>query len=314
MKLNFLDLVNDVATTGELYLVDMKESSDKRYVTCCLLDGTTQKNANMFNTSLADIEKLGVEINSVVTVNITQKSPNAQGIQYVNLQSIYPNKDASVKALNFAKKSEANPEDMYNEILSKVREAKSEGSLVKIVETVYADNKDMLLNSAAGKEMHHDYLGGLLEHTLNIIKACSAICSVYPQLDKEMLVCAAAVHDVGKLIEFQTNPLGTVEYTAAGQLLGHTMYGVIIVDRTASKCAPYNPERVMLLEHMLASHHERIEWGAIKNPSTPEALILASLDNIDAKINMADKLKNQGNVGITNCLGFESKKIYIPVF
>lgn len=314
MKINFLDLKNDTPVTGELYLVDMKDSVDKRYVTCTLLDGAIQKNANYFNTTVADIEKLGITANSVVTVTVLQKSPNSQGIQYINLQSIEPNKDLAVKPIDFAKRAEKDPEDMYKEILNLIKASKKEGSLVKIVEELYDDNKSLLLNSAAGKSMHHDYVGGLLEHSLNIMKACSALCAVYPQLDEELLLCAAAVHDIGKLVEFQTSDLGTAEYTAAGQLIGHVTYGIIMVDRAASKCGEYNAERLMLLEHLIASHHERLEWGSIKFPSTPEAMALASLDNIDAKINMADKLKNLGNLGITDCPGYESKKIYIPTF
>lgn len=314
MKLNFSDLKNDTPSTGELYLVDMKESSDKRYVTCTLMDGSIQKNANMFSTCLKDLEEIGVTANSIVTVTIVQKSPNAQGIQYLNINNISTNKDPNVKSYDFAKKSKNNLEDMYEQILAIVHTGKNEGSLVKIVDELYKENKDLLINSAAGRTMHHDYIGGLLEHTLGMVKSCQAICAVYPQLDEELLVCAAAVHDIGKLIEFQTNSLGAVEYTAEGQLLGHITYGIIMIDRIASKCVPYNPERLMLLEHMVASHHERVEWGAIKNPCTSEAIVLASLDNIDAKINMVDKLKEQGAVGITDCPGFESKKVYIPIF
>lgn len=314
MKLNFSDLKNDIPGTGELYLVDMKESSDKRYVTCTLMDGSVQKNANMFSTCLKDLEKIGVTANSIVTVTIVQKSPNAQGIQYLNINNISINKDPNVKSYDFAKKSKNNLEDMYEQILAIVHTGKNEGSLIKIVDELYKENKDLLINSAAGRTMHHDYIGGLLEHTLGMVKSCQAIGTVYPQLDEELLVCAAAVHDIGKLIEFQTNSLGAVEYTAEGQLLGHITYGIIMIDRIASKCVPYNPERLMLLEHMVASHHERVEWGAIKNPCTPEAIVLASLDNIDAKINMVDKLKEQGAAGITDCPGFESKKVYIPIF
>lgn len=314
MKLNFSDLKNDTPGIGELYLVDMKESSDKRYVTCTLMDGSVQKNANMFSTCLKDLEKIGVTANSIVTVTIVQKSPNAQGIQYLNINNISINKDPNVKSYDFAKKSKNNLEDMYEQILAIVHTGKNEGSLIKIVDELYKENKDLLINSAAGRTMHHDYIGGLLEHTLGMVKSCQAICTVYPQLDEELLVCAAAVHDIGKLIEFQTNSLGAVEYTAEGQLLGHITYGIIMIDRIASKCVPYNSERLMLLEHMVASHHERVEWGAIKNPCTPEAIVLASLDNIDAKINMVDKLKEQGAAGITDCPGFESKKVYIPIF
>lgn len=314
MKLNFSNLKNDTISTGELYLVDMKETAEKKFVTCTLLDGTLQKNANFFNMSIADIEKTGVSVNSVVTVTILQKSPNAQGIQYINIQSIAPCADPSVKSYDFAKRSAEDPADMYKHILKMVKQSESEGSLVRIVEELYRDNESLLLNSAAGKGMHHDYVGGLLEHTLNIMKTCNAICAVYPQLDKELLMCAAAVHDIGKLIEFQTSSLGTAEYTAAGQLLGHIAYGVVMIDRAASKCGSYNAERLMLLEHLVASHHERIEWGAIKNPSTPEAVVLAAIDNVDAKINMVDKIKILGNQGIVDCPGYESKRVYIPVF
>jgi 3'-5' exoribonuclease len=129
---------------------------------------------------------------------------------------------------------------------------------------------------------HHAYLGGLLEHTVAVATLCRAIAGNYPGVDADLLVSAALLHDVGKCDElcFDTS----IEYTDQGRLLGHVVLGVQrvrdAVQRTRARVAP---QRLMLLEHAMLSHHGELEWGSPKRPSTAEALLLHHADNLDAK-------------------------------
>ena len=109
------------------------------------------------------------------------------------------------------------------------------------------------------------------------------LCQVYKTLDSELLLSAVAIHDIAKLKEMQTSPAGEISYTVEGQLMGHLYMGAEMVnDYANSHPGKYDPEKVMLLKHMILSHHLNPEWGAVRGPATAEAQMLHYIDQIDA--------------------------------
>ncbi len=140
----------------------------------------------------------------------------------------------------------------------------------------------------AGTKHHHSYHGGLLEHTVAIMEAADRIAPGYPQLDRDLLLVGAMLHDIGKTRElgFQSG----LEYTDEGQLLGHVILAVEMLNAKAAEAErlggePIPAETLLKLKHMLLSHHGEYEYGSPKVPMTFEALALHSLDLLDAKIN-----------------------------
>ncbi len=134
----------------------------------------------------------------------------------------------------------------------------------------------------AAKRIHHAYAGGLLEHTLFVARTCDAMTHVYAYLNRDILIAGALLHDIGKVEEMSAEL--AVEYTAPGQLLGHLTIGSDMVARAADSLPDF-PESVKLqLQHLVLSHHGRLDFGSPVPPMTLEGLVLHSLDMLDANL------------------------------
>lgn len=145
---------------------------------------------------------------------------------------------------------------------------------------------DFLIYPAAVK-MHHNYLGGLAYHTLTMCDLAKAFAGIYENIDLDLLIGGALLHDASKIIEFK-GPTET-EYSIRGQLIGHLVLGTLEIEKTAERLGLLDKEEVMLLEHMLISHHGQPQFGACKKPETPEALLLWIIDTIDSKMRVIDE-------------------------
>ena len=145
---------------------------------------------------------------------------------------------------------------------------------------------DFLIYPAAVK-MHHNYIGGLAYHTLTMCDLAKAFSGIYDCIDLDLLIAGALLHDASKIIEFK-GPTDS-EYSIKGQLLGHLVLGAIEIEKTAERLGLIEAEEVMLLQHMLISHHGQPMYGACKKPETPEALLLWIIDTIDSKMRVVEE-------------------------
>jgi 3'-5' exoribonuclease len=157
--------------------------------------------------------------------------------------------------------------------------------LRRLMEAFLADAPLMALycQAPAAKGMHHVYLGGLLEHSLSLVKLAKTIVPLYGGINEDLLVVGALLHDVGKIYEMSFER--AFDYTDAGKLLGHITIGVELVDEKIRQVEGFPRELALLLKHMLLSHHGQYEYGSPKRPKTIEATILNYLDDLDSKIN-----------------------------
>ncbi len=135
----------------------------------------------------------------------------------------------------------------------------------------------------AAKSMHHAWLGGLLEHTVGVLQLAQQVVPLYSYLDQDLLVAGALLHDIGKVEELSYEK--SFGYTSRGRLLGHIVIGVEMVKEKAAKISGFPPPLLMLIEHLLLSHHGEYQWGSPKRPKIPEAMLLHYLDDLDAKLN-----------------------------
>jgi 3'-5' exoribonuclease len=141
----------------------------------------------------------------------------------------------------------------------------------------------------AGVRVHHAYVGGLIEHVVTLLDAAERILPVYPQLDRDLLLTGVFLHDVGKVRELTY--ARTFGYSDEGQLIGHLVIGVEMLNQKAARVPdltgePFPPELLLRLKHMVLSHHGSYEFGSPKLPMTPEAIALHYLDNFDAKVHL----------------------------
>lgn len=134
----------------------------------------------------------------------------------------------------------------------------------------------------AAKVLHHAWLGGLLEHVLTLVRVCRATVPFYPEVDGDLLVTGAILHDIGKIRELAWK--NSFSYTLEGQMIGHISIAQGMLREKVVALAPF-PERLrVLVEHMILSHHGKYEFGSPKLPMTPEAVLLSALDDLEAKM------------------------------
>jgi 3'-5' exoribonuclease len=151
----------------------------------------------------------------------------------------------------------------------------------------------------AAKRNHHAYLCGLLEHTLSVALLADGLARHYVgqgvEVDRDLLVSGALLHDLGKVRELKALPASG--YTTEGQLLGHIVLGIQLVEREAAGVAELSSERLLLLQHLIASHQGKPEWDSPKVPQLVEGLLLHYADDLDAKLNQARTLLDGVGVG-----------------
>ena len=154
--------------------------------------------------------------------------------------------------------------------------------------------QDQLIIFPAATKNHHDYASGLIDHVVSMLKLSSAICDLYPTLNRDLLYSGVILHDIGKVIEL-SGPVGTM-YTVEGNLLGHISIMVNEIGLAATELK-IEGEEVMLLQHLVLSHHGKEEWGSPKKPMIQEAEMLHYIDNIDAKMNMLKRALDKTQPG-----------------
>lgn len=145
-----------------------------------------------------------------------------------------------------------------------------------------AEIEAKLKRAPAAKSIHHAYLGGLLEHIVNLCELCRAVAPRYPEVNLDLLLAGAILHDIGKIEELRYDR--SFGYTTEGLLLGHIVQGLALVRRRMDSMETFPPELRVALEHMIVSHHGQYEFGSPRLPMFPEALLLHYLDDLDSKM------------------------------
>jgi len=156
--------------------------------------------------------------------------------------------------------------------------------LKSLVELFMADPEiaERYRNAPAAKSLHHAYIGGLLDHVVSLFRSCDLICRNYPQVNRDLLLTGAFLHDIGKIQELTYNR--SFSYTTRGQLLGHMIIELEMLQAKLEKLPGFPAELKTLLEHLIISHHGQYDFGSPKLPMFPEALMLHYLDDLDSKM------------------------------
>lgn len=200
---------------------------------------------------------------------IAQIRPAAAGDDY-NLSELVPS-------------SEVGGQQIFNMLLKRA-EAFKDPDFKAITTAILNEKKDLLINCPAAFKLHHAMIGGLMLHTMSIVRMAEEICRIYPNINKDLLLAGAILHDVAKTWEFSLGKTGLVKgYSTEGELIGHLVKGAMYVEE-AGKKLNINREKTVLLEHMILSHHGVPEYGSPVRPMFLEAEILSALDTLDAEI------------------------------
>jgi 3'-5' exoribonuclease len=194
---------------------------------------------------------------------------------------------------DFLNSSEKNTDKLMEVICNTISQMKNP-HLKNLLKLFFDDEKfkNDFCTAPAAVRMHHNYIGGLLEHTTQVLILCKTICQNYPELDSDLLFTGAILHDIGKMKVYQQNGF-TIEYTEDGLLLEHIYISAQMVKEQANKIL-VDEKTIKKVIHLILSHHGDISngWGSAVSPFLPEATALHYADNLDAKVKIAlDKQK-----------------------
>lgn len=156
--------------------------------------------------------------------------------------------------------------------------------------------REKFKEAPAAKGVHHAYIGGLLEHSLSVASLACHLADHYEGVDRSLLITGALLHDIGKLKELELNN-GVIDYTVGGRLKGHLVIGSEMIGKAAATIKNFPAGLLEQLQHLVLSHHGRLEFGSPAVPMTVEAFILNMIDDLDAKMNIIEQLRRKMETG-----------------
>jgi len=257
---------------------------------------TFQDKTGTIAAKIWDPESSGIsDFDAMDYVSVNGDVTMFQGSPQLNIKRARRADAGEYNPADYLPVSEKNIDEMYAELMNCLGKVKNP-YLLQLIQKYFGDAgfEKAFKEHSAAKTIHHSFVGGLLEHTLSVVKICDFMTVQYPYLNADLLLTAAAFHDVGKLKEI--SPFPENDYTDDGQLLGHIMMGAELVGYGCRTIKGFPRRLQSELQHCILSHHGQLDYGSPKVPALPEALALSLADNMDAKMeSMRELLKNSGN-------------------
>lgn len=279
------DAVEDVFILANKQL--STTSSGKPFIKAFVSDRTAQVTARMWNAGRDIFEALPDN----GFVRIAGRCENYQGNLQFIIERVWPAKEGTYAIEDLLPRTKRDIAQMY----ARVRElcATVRNRHVRALAEAYLADEPLMRDfqrSPAAMSFHHAYVGGLLEHTLNAMEVADAVVRFYPGLNRDLVLVGVFVHDLAKTWEL--NYETAFGYTDGGQLVGHIVKGAMWLEEKARQASAALGEAIPrdvidVLQHIVLSHHGTPEFGAVKPPSTPEAIAVHILENMDAKLMMA---------------------------
>ena len=208
----------------------------------------------------------------------------------LNIKQIRKAQEGEYIAADYMPTTEKSTDGMYEELLGYIKKVENQ-YLRQVLEYYFVKDETFIRNfkgHSAAKTVHHGFAGGLLEHTLSVVKFCDYMVGAYPILNKDLLFTAAICHDIGKTKELSSFPEN--DYTDEGQLLGHIVIGVEMIGDAVRNIPDFPEKLANELKHCIVAHHGELEYGSPKKPALAEAMALNLADNADAKMQTLTEL------------------------
>ena len=311
--MKYIDSLREGMRISEVYLCKSKQiaqtKAGKDYGSLVLQDKTGTIDSKIWDLGSPGICNFEAMDYVAVDADVTM----FQGNNQLNVRRIRVADEGEYIPADYLPVSTKDIPKMYEELTDYVRSIKNP-YLNKLAASYFIEDasfaKAFQFHSAA-KSVHHGFVGGLLEHTLSVVKMCDYFAGYYKEINRDLLLTAAMFHDIGKIKELSVFPEN--DYTDDGQLLGHIIIGTeMISDRIRE--IPDFPERLAVeLKHCILAHHGELEYGSPKKPALLEAMALNFADNADAKMEtMIEVLRtageNQGWLGYNRLLETNIRK------
>ncbi len=301
--MKFINELKDGGRIQDVYLCKHKQSlvtkNGKEYESVILQDRTGTLDCKIWDPNSAGIGDFDALDYVYVSGSISTFNGQLQG----SLKQVRRADEGEYIPANYLPVTKKNTKMLYSELMNFVDAVKNP-YLNQLLKSFFVEDRDFIRSFAqhsAAKTVHHGFVGGLLEHTVSVTKFANFMADLYPSINRDLLVTASLLHDIGKTEELTLFP--TNEYTDDGQMLGHIMIGAEMIHDKASKIENFPRLLETELKHCILAHHGEYEYGSPKKPALIEAMALNLADNADAKLETMTECLENGNDGET-WLGF----------
>jgi len=253
--------------------------TNKQYLYLEFTDKTLSLSANVWE-NFSNYSQL----KSGDIVKVTGSMDDYNGVPQIKIISIkLVEPGDNISAIDFLARSKRDIDEMKNELLARIQKITNR-KLKMLIDLFFKEDKLMKFTSApAGKYWHHSYLSGLLEHSLELIKICDLMCDIHPEINRDLLICGAIMHDYGKTEELSFD--ASFEYTTRGKLIGHIVISAMMINEECKKIPDFPDELRDCLLHLILSHQGKLEFASPVIPKTLEAITLYQADELSAKVN-----------------------------
>jgi len=289
---------------NEIYLCKQKQTAmtkaGKPYESLILQDKTGTLDAKIWDPSSQGIE----DCDALDYVCVMGDVTSFQGTLQLNIKRLRKVSEGEYDPKDYLPVSEYDTDEMYAQLQNYVKSL-TNPYLKQLAGGLFLEDEDFAKRfkfHSAAKSVHHGFVGGLLEHTLSVTKLCDYFAKQYSILNRDLLICAALFHDIGKLEELSTFPEN--DYTDEGQLLGHIAMGMEIIGMRIRMIDGFPRKLANELKHCILAHHGELEYGSPKKPALAEAVALNFADNLDAKMETMKELFVKVPEGNTDWQGF----------
>lgn len=260
-----------------------KTRADKPFLQCSLRDATASLEAKQWDLNPGDFPAL----EQAKFVQVKGRTEEYRGQVQIVLNKVQPTTVTEEQLAYLLPMTQFDIEEMFSEVKD-LLDTLEHPAVRALADTYLADDELMqrFRRAPAAMNVHHAWIGGLLEHTLQLMRVADHVMPLYPHLNRDLVMIGLFLHDLGKTTELSWD--GSFDYTTDGLLIGHIVRGAIWLEEKARISAersghPLPKDALIALQHIILSHHGEPEFGAAKKPASPEAIMVAQIDNLDAK-------------------------------
>lgn len=302
--MRYIETLREGERVNEVFLCKHKQSAmtknGKPYESVTLQDKTGTLDAKIWDPGSQGID----EFDSLDYINVVGDITSFQGALQLNIKRVRIVQPGEYDPKDYLPVSERDIDEMYAELTGFILKLQNP-YLKQLASSFFLEDDDFEKRfkfHSAAKSVHHGFVGGLLEHTLSVTKICAFFADNYSILNRDLLLCAAMFHDIGKLEELSVFPEN--DYTDEGQLLGHIMIGAEMVGERIRQIPNFPKKLSNEVKHCILAHHGELEYGSPKKPALAEAVALSFADNADAKMETMKEAFGKAPEGSTEWLGF----------
>ena len=284
MKRNYISNLHEGSRIEDVFLITSKSLGSTRtglpFIKMRLTDRTGTIDAVKWNATQTELGAAS----EMDYINARGTIGEYNGALQLTIDSFHKYTE-KVDPSDFLATTSRDIDEMFTEFRGILAEVKNP-QLIKLLSLFFDDDRisRQFREAPAATKVHHACIGGLLEHSLNVLKSSAALASLYPDADRDIVLTAAALHDIGKIDEYDWSV--SIRFSDAGHFIGHLVGGAMMVKDAAARIEGFDPLLNLAMQHAILSHHGKKEYGSPKQPKSLEAMIVHAADELDAEVAM----------------------------